>query len=112
MNVRFTKKQSAHVLRLLKEWVRLADERGTLPPIVHTKMKLMVSMIEDEIGFDETDFAFLAIILQLYFESFEEDDVDPLAEQAYAKCAGEWYILPPWYDRTATISQTHNQLGT
>ena len=112
MNVNFTKKQTAHVHRIIKAYVQLANERATLPPILHLKITAMGYLIDEGLGFDETDFAFLATLLQLYFEGFEEDDIDPLAEQAYAKCTGEWYILPPWYDRVATLAGTHEQLGT
>ena len=112
MYVTLTQKQTDHVYRILKEYERVADERGTLPPLLLIKIKALRSMIEEDIGFDDTDFAFLATLLQLYFEVFDEDDIDPLAEQAFAKCTGEWYILPPWHDRAATLSGSHDKLGT
>lgn len=102
--VLLSNKQSDHVHRLVKEWVRVCDERQSLPPILHMKIKLLDSMIEDGITFSDEDFAFLAELLQLTLASLGPDEVDPLAEQAYAKCAGEWAILPPWYDRQRALS--------
>lgn len=109
--VRFTNAQSAHVERIIAEWLRVADERGTLPGWLHVKIKLLASMIEDGIGFADEDFEFLAVLLQLTLASLGPNDVDPLAEQAYAKCAGEWAILPPWYDRIRLL-QGMQTLGT
>jgi hypothetical protein len=108
-SVRFTKKQSEHVHRIVSEWASCADARGTLPPLLHVKIKLLRDMIEDGIAFADDDFEFLALLLQLTLLSLGPNEVDPLAEQAYAKCAGEWAILPPWYDRVRALS-TDRQL--
>lgn len=102
--VAFTKKQTAHTRAILREWLRLADERGTLPPWLHMKLALLVGMVEDGMNFTNEDFELLAELLQLTLRSLGPDEVDPLAEQAYAKCTGEWLILPPWYDRIRALS--------
>jgi hypothetical protein len=102
--VRFTKKQSAHTRAILSEWLRLADERQSLPPMLHMQIKLVDSMIRDGMPLGNDEFAMLAELLQLTIKSLGPNEVDPLAEQAYAKCTGEWAILPPWYDRIRALS--------
>jgi hypothetical protein len=96
--VRLTKRQTIHVREIVVEFLRCAAE-GNLPNVLVLKLQLLRDMIDDGSGFADDDFAFLAVILEMYLAVFDEDDIDPLAEQAYAKCAGEWFILPPWYDR-------------
>lgn len=103
-SVRFSKKQSAHTRAILREWVRQADERQSLPPTLYMRVKLLAAMIEDGMVLANDDFELLATLLQLTIMSLGPNEVDPLAEQAYAKCAGEWAILPPWYDRLRALS--------
>jgi len=108
-NIVLSEKQTAKCLSIITEWCRCADERMSLPPILHVKLKLLRDMLADgDVLFTDEDFEFLGIFLLLYFQSFDEGDVDPLAEQAYAKVMGEWPILPPWYDR---IVQFEAQVG-
>jgi hypothetical protein len=102
--VRFTKKQSAHTRAILREWLRVADEQQSLPPMLHMRIKLLSSMIEEGMNLGNDDFELLATLLQLTIKSLGPNEIDPLAEQAYAKCAGEWAILPPWYDRQRALS--------
>ena len=102
--VSFSKKQTAHTQAVLREWVRLADERQTLPRLVYMRVKLLASMIEDGMNLGNDDFELLAELLRYTILSLGPNEVDPLLEQAYAKCAGEWAILPPWYDRIRALS--------
>lgn len=102
--IHFTKKQTAHTTAILREWLRLADERQTLPPWLHMKVRLLYGMIEDGTNFANEDFDLLAELLQLTMRSLGPDEVDPLLEQSYAKCTGEWGRLPPWYDRIRALS--------
>lgn len=103
-SVRFSKKQSAHTRAILREWARLADERQSLPPAVYMRVKLLSSMVEDGMILTNDDFELLSTLLHATILSLGPNEVDPLAEQAYAKCAGEWAILPPWYDRVRALS--------
>lgn len=102
--VRFSNKQTAHTHAILREWLRLADERQTLPPWLHIKIKMLERMVDDGSTFSNEDFALLTELLQLTIMSLGPNEIDPLLEQAYAKCAGEWAILPPWYDRIRALS--------
>jgi hypothetical protein len=62
-------------------------------------------MIRDDVRFDQFDYEWLEVWLGFYLAILDEDDVDPLAEQAFAKCAGYWFIIPPYYDRIRTLSR-------
>lgn len=102
--VRFTKKQTAHTKAILREWVRVAGERQTLPTALYLRIKLLHSMVEDGMTLGNDDFELLEALLLLTLRSLGPNEVDPLAEQSFAKCAGEWAILPPWYDRIRALS--------
>lgn len=108
-SITLTNKQTAKCLAIVEEFVRLSDERPFLHPVIRIKLRLLRDMLRDEdVPFANEDFEFLADLLSYYFASFGEEDVDPLAEQAYGKLRGEWPILPPWYDR---IQQLEHIVG-
>lgn len=94
----------------MNEWVRIADERGTLPPMLHVHLRVLRDMIADDIGFDQPDFDLLEMVLEITIANLEEGEVDPLMEQAYAKCSGWWFEgMAPWYDRIRS-QETQMQL--
>ena len=116
--VRLTNKQTAHVRSIVVEFLKCAAERN-LPGLLVVKLQLLRDMIDDGSPFGPDDFEFVAIVLEMYLSVFDEDDIDPLAEQAYAKCAGEWFHVPPWYDRikgreheVGMVSRNDPPLGT
>lgn len=97
-------KQVDKCLTIVSEFVALAEHGSAFPAVLLIKLKLLRDMLRDgNVMFVNEDFEFLAVWLDLYFESFDDDDIDPLAEQAYAKIKGEWPILPPWYDRVRML---------
>ncbi len=63
-------------------------------------------MIEDKTPFDQVELDIITYLLENYFNAFEKDDIDPQAEQAYAKIAGHWYegFDEPYYDRCITYA--------
>lgn len=104
-SVNFTKRQSQHVQRILDEWLRVAAARpGVLHPLLHMRIRLLRDMIVDDIGWDASDFELLKFVLEMTYLPMSPDEVDPLGEQVYCKCAGHWLEgRPPWYDRVRAL---------
>jgi hypothetical protein len=109
--VHFTKKQTKHIERLVALYASRTILMECLPMRLKAHIQLINSMIEDGIGFDQTEWEVLTWILELYFGSFTEDDIDPLAEQAYAKICGEWPFDEPWYDRMLDVVKPLSHKG-
>jgi len=87
----------------LREVVRLFTERAGAKDLPGSFVLLLggISQIltdEDNIGQMEIDV--LVWMLELYFEHFDETDLDPLAEQAYYKLTGYFFEgFDPWFIR-------------
>lgn len=72
--------------------------------MLHVHLRVLRDMVQDDIGFDQFDFDLLEIFLFFTIANLAPDEIDPLAEQAYAKCHGFWFEgLDPWYDRIRAL---------
>ena len=101
------------------EWLRVAAERpgvlDALDPLLHMRIKLLHDMIVDNVGWDTSDFETLKVVLEMTYQGMSPDEVDPLGEQVYCKCAGHWLEgRDPWYNRVRALdpSAQYRPLGT
>jgi hypothetical protein len=97
--VHFTERQSQWVHRFLTLFTQRAGERQCLPGMYLLQLAILREAIEDNVSFGQEDFDLIAWAVEWYLRQFDDEDIDPLAEQVYAHLKGHWYFDEPWYDR-------------
>ena len=101
--IHFTDAQAAKLREVLASFVDSAAKKeapGTFLILLSGIGRILAD--EDNIG--QTEIDLLVWMLEVYFESFDEQDIDPLAEQAYHKLTGYWYEgFAPWYERMKAL---------
>ena len=99
--LKMTKPQSERVHGLVVSFYEKAKTIAEVPGDFCLMLLTVQRMIEDDTSFDQQELDIVVFVLECYFAAFEEHDVDPLAEQAYAKITGYWSeeFDAPWYDR-------------
>lgn len=99
--IKMTKAQSDRVYSIVKTFYEKAKNIKDVPGDFCLMLLAIQKMIEDNTEFQQAELDIIVFVLECYFEAFDEYDVDPLAEQAYAKIMGHWpeQFSEPWYDR-------------
>jgi len=98
-NITLNKKQTKHLGLLVGCFNNSSISKDFIPIEVKARISLIDHMVRDNVGFTQKEFDVILFILELYFSVFEESDIDPLAEQCYAKINGEWPFIEPYYNR-------------
>jgi len=97
--IHFTNSQANKLREVVREFVKRAGEKDC-PGSFVLLLGGISNVLQDEDNIGQTEIDVLVWMLELYFEHFDETDVDPLAEQAYHKLTGYWYEgFDPWYER-------------
>lgn len=93
-----TRNQTTAVRRVVVAFLERGSGSPVIPPVFVIQCQVILSMIDEGDTFEQHEFDALIWLLDLYFEGFDEDtDIDPYAEQAYAKLKGHWpFDLPPY----------------
>ena len=93
----------------LREVVGLFTERAgdkNLPGTFVLILGGIKAILHDEDNIDQHEIDVLVWLLELYFESFKDDDLDILAEQSYHKLTGYWYEgFDPWFIRMERLER-------
>lgn len=98
--IKMTTKQTEATRRVVSAFYERAKESPVVPPPFLLQLNVVLAMIDDEIPFSQTELDIIEFVFDAYFSSFNDDDIDPQAEQAYAKVAGHFYFPEHWLDRT------------
>ena len=94
-----TNKQTAAVRRVVCSFIDRSRDSPAIPDVFKVQCQVIMNLIDEGHGFEPYEFDSLIWLLDLYFEAFEYEDIDPYAEQAYAKLKGHWPFDVPPYDR-------------
>lgn len=93
-----TNKQSEFLCDFVARFYNGAMDRklpaAYVMPIFMCKCKL-----DDGESLEQMDLDCIEFLLDVYFSQFGEQDIDPIAEQTYAKIAGCFPNAIPWYDK-------------
>lgn len=106
--VHLTKNQTERVKSLVSAFFERGKKSPKMEPQFLLMLQMVLRMIDDSTLFEPIESEIVVYLLDCYFSVFEENDVDPLAEQAYAKLTGHWseQFDSPWYDRILVNSDT------
>ena len=88
--VHMTNKQTTAVRRVVVCFLDRSMDSPAIPMVFKVQLQVILNLIDEGRSFEPYEFDSLIWLLDLYFEAFEYTDVDPYAEQAYAKLKGHW----------------------
>lgn len=109
MALYLTKKQQSHLETIFNVFYEhaIVCEHEAFSPLFKMQLRMVKGMIEDGIAFGQAELNFLIFILDWYFGSMTDEQVDPLAEQAYCKLTGDFpsQFERPWYERIRCLKE-------
>ena len=92
-----TRNQTTALRRVVVCFLDRTQLSPVIPEVFRVQCQVILSMIDEGDAFQQHEFDALVWLLDLYFEGFEYEDIDPYAEQAYAKLKGHWpFDVPPY----------------
>jgi len=89
-------------------------------PMFLFQMQVIYGAFEGNEQLDQREIDAIVYLLDLYFAEFDDDDIDPLAEQSYTKLYGTNPFDTPFYDRikgneylvSSSTRKQHRPLGS
>ena len=106
--IAFTIAQTDKLKEVVDAFVdRAGQEQAHLPGPLLLLLGGVRQIINDGDAIGQVEIDLLVWMLECIFEQFEDNDIDPLLEQAYHKLTGYWYEgFDPWHVRLERLKDS------